>query len=491
MPLPLSENRNSLPCFPVESFPSSISEYIIALAENTQTSRDMAAVIALGILSVASGRSYRIEGNANYYEPLNLYVLLVAEPGERKSSIMQNMTRFLFDYEQTENERLKPQITAYKQTKANLENSIKNLQERLGKSKNDKQLELEIKEKQAELDDLQEVKPLRLYADDCSSEALTTLLAENNGVMAVLSAEGSIFDIIAGRYNTKINMDVWLKGHSGDEIRVDRKNRLAEYIANPRLTTVLTVQPSVLEEIMSNKAMNGRGLIARFLIAIPLSRIGQRVFITQGIPQDTTDKFNSVLCRILNTPLQQEPLTLQLSEEARTVIETYFNENEILLSDRTCSMREWLAKNVGQVLRIAGILHLASELDQHTLVSADTMQKAVAIGRYFRSHAKYAYTAMGADDTTKKAEFVINKLRSYQNPVVKRRDVFRDCRGTYFKNVEELKPVLNILEEYGYIRQQSVPIDGTNRPSEIIHINPLINQQELRTKGTIGTKEIG
>ena len=146
MPLPLSENRNSLPCFPVESFPSSISEYIIALAENTQTSRDMAAVIALGILSVASGRSYRIEGNANYYEPLNLYVLLVAEPGERKSSIMQNMTRFLFDYEQTENERLKPQITAYKQTKANLENSIKNLQERLGKSKNDKQLELEIKE---------------------------------------------------------------------------------------------------------------------------------------------------------------------------------------------------------------------------------------------------------------------------------------------------------------------------------------------------------
>lgn len=320
MPLPLSENRNSLPCFPVDSFPSPIGEYINALAENTQTSKDMAAVIALGILAVAAGRYYRIEGNANYYEPLNLYVLLVAEPGERKSSIMQNMTRFLFNYEQEENERLKPQITAYKQTKTNLENSIKNLQERLGKSQNEKQLELEIKAKQAELDDLQEVKPLRLYADDCSSEALTTLLAENNGVMAVLSAEGSIFDIIAGRYNTKINMDVWLKGHSGDEIRVDRKNRLAEYIANPRLTTVLTVQPSVLEEIMSNKTMNGRGLIARFLIAIPLSRIGQRVFVTQGIPQDTTDKFNSVLCQILNTPSQQEPLTLQLSEEARRKI---------------------------------------------------------------------------------------------------------------------------------------------------------------------------
>lgn len=85
MPLPLLENRNSLPSFPVDSFPSPIGEYINALAENTQTSKDMAAVIALGILAVAAGRCYCIEGNANYYEPLNLYVLLVAEPGERKS----------------------------------------------------------------------------------------------------------------------------------------------------------------------------------------------------------------------------------------------------------------------------------------------------------------------------------------------------------------------------------------------------------------------
>ena len=87
------------------------------MAENTQTSIDMAVVIALGIFAVCAGRHYRIEGNANYYEPLNLYVLLVAEPGERKSSIMQNMTRFLFEYEQSENELLKPYITAYMQKK--------------------------------------------------------------------------------------------------------------------------------------------------------------------------------------------------------------------------------------------------------------------------------------------------------------------------------------------------------------------------------------
>ena len=474
-PLPLLEPRDNLPSFPIESFPAAVGDYVKALAENTQTNIDMSAVVTLGILAVCAGRYYRIEGNANYYEPLNLYILLVAEPGERKSSIMQNMTRFLFEYEQSENERLKPYITAYKHKKANLESTIKNLQERLGKSKNDQQLMHEIETKQSMLEELQEVKPLRLYADDCSSEALTTLLSENNGMMAVISAEGSIFDIIAGRYNNKINIDVWLKGHSGDEIRIDRKNRMTEYISNPRLTTVLAIQPNVLEEIMSNKIMTGRGLIARFLISIPVSRIGKRIFLSDAIAPELMKGFKTVLLKILTSVPNEVIHTLHLSKEAQSVIESYFNENEVLLSDRTCPMREWLAKNVGAVLRIAGILHLASGFDHNTLVSEDTMTKSIAIGRYFRNHARYAYSVMDGDDTVKKAEYVLAKLKCYQSSMVKRREVFRDCRGKYFKTIDNLKPILNLLEEYGYLHQQSISVDGTNRPSEIIHISPYIH----------------
>ena len=103
------------------------------------------------------------------------------------------------------------------------------------------------------------------------------------------------------------------------------------------------------------------------------------------------------------------------------------------------------------------------------------MTKAVAIGQYFRNHARYAYSVMDVDDTVKKTEYVLAKLRCYQSQVVKRREVFRDCRGKYFKAVDDLKPTLNLLEEYGYLRQQSIPVDGTNRPSEIIHISPYIN----------------
>ena len=404
-------------------FPASVGEYITALSENTQTSVDMAAVVALGVLALAAQRHYRIEGNSGYYEPLNLYVLLVAEPGERKSSIMQNFVRFLNDYEEKNH--------------------------------------------------------VRLYADDCSSEALTTLLAENDGLMAVISAEGSIFDIIAGRYTgQKVNLDVWLKGHCGDVIRVDRKNRDAEYIHSPRLTTVLAIQPSVLEEVMKNRVMDGRGLVARFLIAIPASRIGKRIFLSQAIPESAASGFQNVLERIFLSGGNREMQTIRLSDEARGIIENYFMENEKLLADRSNPMKEWLAKNVGAVLRVAGILHLADGKESEELLSCDTMRSAVEIGKYFYAHAKYTYDVMDSGNTLKMAEYVLSKLEQSGKSQTTRRELFRACRGSYFKQVAEIKPILDMLEEYGYIRQEAVAKAGTNRPSEVIYISPYLYGQK-------------
>ena len=77
----------------------------------------------------------------------------------------------------------------------------------------------------------------------------------------MISTEGGIFDIMAGRYSNKSNIDVWLKGHCGDAIYVDRMTREAECIMHPALSAILSIQPSVLDEIMSNTTMTGRGLI--------------------------------------------------------------------------------------------------------------------------------------------------------------------------------------------------------------------------------------
>lgn len=65
----------------------------------------------------------------------------------------------------------------------------------------------------------------RLVADDVTPEAVASLLAEQGGRLAVLSAEGGILATLAGRYSGAPNLEVFLKGHAGDLLRVDRKGR--------------------------------------------------------------------------------------------------------------------------------------------------------------------------------------------------------------------------------------------------------------------------
>ena len=108
----------------------------------------------------------------------------------------------------------------------------------------------------------------RLLADDATPEIIASLLAEQGGRLSVMSAEGGIFDIIAGRYSGTPNMEVFLKGHAGDRLRVNRQGR-EEYIESPALTMGLTVQPVVLEDIGRIKGAGGRGLLARFLYSLP------------------------------------------------------------------------------------------------------------------------------------------------------------------------------------------------------------------------------
>ena len=73
------------------------------------------------------------------------------------------------------------------------------------------------------------IRPLRLIADDITPEALTSLMADNNGIITVISTEGGLFDIFNGKYSSNVvSIDTVLKAYSGDSIRVDRKGREAE-----------------------------------------------------------------------------------------------------------------------------------------------------------------------------------------------------------------------------------------------------------------------
>ena len=129
----------------------------------------MAAVISLGVLATCLQGKYKIEGTPGYCEPLSLYTVVIAAPGERKSSVMRDMTTFLYEYEQEYNKAHSMEIRENHLQRESLERQISGLQKKLER-KESREIELELRQLQEQLEETPELKPVRFFADDCSSE---------------------------------------------------------------------------------------------------------------------------------------------------------------------------------------------------------------------------------------------------------------------------------------------------------------------------------
>ena len=161
------------------------------------------------------------------------------------------------------------------------------------KNNDEKQkLRQDIKDIEAETRELHPLILPRLLCDDVTAEKVASLLAENDGRLAIMSPEGDIFDLMAGRYSKNgPNLGVFLKGHAGDDLRVGRvnKDRLAEFVHKPALSMGLTVQPGVLCGLIAQPKFRSRGLLGRFLYSLPESRLGHRKINAQAVPLAITN----------------------------------------------------------------------------------------------------------------------------------------------------------------------------------------------------------
>ena len=307
-PIPFDEYN--LPDFPVDALPPPIAAYVSAVAESTQTPVDMAAASVLPVIAVCIQGKYVIRAKDDWTEPLNIYVENVMEPSERKSAVHKAEVRPLDLYEQEMNLLNSGAIEASKMHKRILERRQKALEDQAAKGKVEP---AELEKIAQDIASYEEKKPLRLYVDDVTTEKLTSILAENKGRAAILSTEGGIFDTLAGIYTKNVNIDVILKGYSGDCIKVDRVGRVSESIMNPTLTILLMVQPSVLSGMMQNGTFRGRGLTARFLYCIPKSSVGKRKYRSSPVSPEIYREYELRIRNMLEDEYEAVPEVITLS----------------------------------------------------------------------------------------------------------------------------------------------------------------------------------
>ena len=219
---------------------------------------DLPGCLALGATAAALAGKAKVFLNDDWSEPLNNNFVVVLPSGERKSPEFREVFKPLEEKEQELVATETPEILRLQTERDILEKRLQDMKSIAAKGKTpDERIsaEAEARELATELSEFHMPVAPRLLADDATPEAVAGLLAEQKGRLAIASTEGGIFDIIAGRYSQSVpNIDVYLKGYSGDAIRVDRRGRPPEFVAEPCLTVVLTVQPDVIQDLAKNRA---------------------------------------------------------------------------------------------------------------------------------------------------------------------------------------------------------------------------------------------
>jgi replicative DNA helicase len=463
-PIPLTD-KAEIPPFPVDSLPEPIAAMVKAVAEATQTDPAMPGTSALSALSACTGGHAEIEIRQGWREPLNIYTATIAAPGERKSAVQQSMIRPIHDVEQQLAEKGAAARLEAETRKQIAVKEADRLRNTAASAATDKDAALANAIGAAAIADSIEVPVIpRIVADDVTPEAAASLLAEQGGRMAIFSAEGGVLDIIAGRYSGAIpNMDVWLKGHAGDPMRVDRKGRPPEYIPKPALTLGLMIQPSVLTSIAGHREFRGRGLLARILYARPASKVGHRTIAARAVPEAVKVDYETAI-RDLASGMAGwlgDPAILMLSDDAKAAMITIETAVEPTLAGdgELAALADWGAKYVGAIARIAGILHLAEhgpDKGPPTPVSAVTILAAARIGGYFKANAINAFIEMGTDQGTADAAYLLDRIDRLHQAELSERDLHVATKSR-FKKKDDLIPVIARLVDHGYLIPLPVP----------------------------------
>ena len=471
-PTPLTAMTTDLPAFPLWTLPDWLGEYAASLAEVTQTPTDLAGCLALAVLAVAAGGKVWVQA-PGWREPANLFTVVALPPGNRKSEVYRAMCAPIKAAEAALVAEAEPvlaeAVIARRIAEANAEQTARDAENAVDPTQRALTLG-EATEARLALNAATVPARPRLFSDDATVEVLTSLLCEQGGRMAILSPEGEIFSIAAGRYSGTPNFAVLKKGHAGEEMRVDRVGREPEQIEAATVTLGICTQPGVLAELGATPQFRDQGLLGRLLFSVPESLLGHRKPRPSPMPPEQESAYQTTMkALVLSLARLSEPVTLAFTPEAQEAITQLLADIEprFRADGDLAHMTDWGGKLAGACVRLAGLLHLARHLRDgwDRPITVETFADARDLGEYFTAHAKAAYDAIGADPSTADAKAILNWARNTGTSRFSARDVQPPLRSR-FKKVTDLDPALRVLETHGWIRRlPAPPRTGRGRPT--------------------------
>jgi hypothetical protein len=484
-PDPLPLDTLAVPPFPSDMLPPVLRSLVEDIVRVIQVQPDLPGVLVLGAVGSCCARRLDVAIGRTHLEPLNTYCAVVAESGERKGPALRSVLHPLYVVEAELRASMQPQLREARERRQLAERRLEALRQAAARAK----IADERQAFEAEAIALAKTLPPQpiepaLLVSDRTMEKLEVELAQQDGALALASEEaGTVLAIAGGLYrNGEAQLDPLLKAYDRGEIDTARISREAVRCSTPELTILITPQPFLLEQLRRRPEFHHRGLLPRFLFAVPPPIAGHREYQAGVHPEPVCHAAYAALIRYLSGMLPRQPAGqdlphLLITDAALERWGAYHDrvEHDLREGRRLEPIREWGSKQAARVARLAGILHVAAHRGFEPLaISVETMTAAITLGEYFERHALAAYDRMAALPTLEGARAILRWVKRSRRVEFSAREVQQKINWR-FRTQAVVLPCLELLVEYGYLRSLPQPIGAIGRPpSPCYRVHPAV-----------------
>lgn len=432
--------------FPIEAFPKLMRDTAYEVQNITKAPMGLIGPALLGVVSLACQNRIDVQRPGGLRGPVSLFVVVMADSGERKSAVDKLLSEALHEREAHFFQQHAQELMAYKGSREIYDAEKKAL---LSKMKQEIKHGKDISDTKEKLNELQLNPPIlpvrrRLIMSDTTPAALKDHLSGEGRSVGIMSDEGGI--IFGGPALNELPLinKLW----DNAIISVDRKNKPEIQISEARITISVLVQFALFDEFQKIKGNVARqsGLFARCLMCQPESTQGYRQINNPVVSKEYLPVFYKRIKELIPDDVDSSHrVLLPFTPEAEKMwIDYYnFNETEMRNSGDFSGFRDYASKISENAARIAGLLHIFS--GDKGSISCQAMAAAEKISMWFTEEFQMIFSKNPVvEDENKMLEWIMNYCRE-KNVCRVKKNIILQYGPARFRNKTVANDLLSTL----------------------------------------------
>lgn len=485
-PLSLLAKIEPMP-YPLEALPKTIRDAVEEVSAFAQAPIPLIASSALAASSLAIQAYVDVKRAEKLTGPVSLFLLTIADSGERKSTCDGFFMKAIRDYETLQAENAKPLIKDYKANLkaweakcAGVKDKIRTLSKGSASTYDQEIMLCDLERNKPE-----EPRVPRLIYGDATPEALKWGLAKSWPSGGVISSEAGLVlgSHGMGRESVMRNLATLNQLWDGADIATERRTSDSFTVHGARFTMALQVQETTLRSFCESAGglARGTGFFARFLVAWPESTQGERFFVDAPNNWPALEKFNQRISDILSqeTSIDESgglsPMLMPLAPDTKMAWKKFHDSVEAKLKagGELYDIRDVASKIADNAVRIATLFQVF-EYGVNSAIELCSFERAAKIASWYLHEARRFYGELALPeeqvDAVQLDNWLITYCREKHTTIVPRREIQRNITPSRLRKTTALNAALEVLIEADRARF----IENGKRKE--IHVNPaLIN----------------